>query len=60
MSVLCFPSFQLGVYQKAFEHLGNALTYDPANYKVLQALELQGLPIDGPMTSVDDQTQAIG
>lgn len=25
---------QLGDYQKAFEHLGNALTYDPGNYKV--------------------------
>ncbi|KAB1257360.1 Bardet-Biedl syndrome 4 protein [Camelus dromedarius] len=24
---------QLGIYQKAFEHLGNALTYDPTNYK---------------------------
>ncbi|XP_041535567.1 Bardet-Biedl syndrome 4 protein isoform X1 [Microtus oregoni] len=28
---------QLGVYQKAFEHLGNALTYDPANYKAILA-----------------------
>lgn len=27
--------FQLGKYQKAFEHLGNALTFDPNNYKVL-------------------------
>lgn len=26
---------KLGIYQKAFEHLGNALTYDPTNYKVL-------------------------
>jgi len=25
---------QLGDYPKAFEHLGNALTYDPGNYKV--------------------------
>nr|XP_029502413.1 Bardet-Biedl syndrome 4 protein-like [Oncorhynchus nerka] len=25
---------QLGKYQKAFEHLGNALTHDPNNYKV--------------------------
>ncbi|XP_012996875.1 Bardet-Biedl syndrome 4 protein isoform X1 [Cavia porcellus] len=28
---------QLGVYQKAFEHLGNALTYDPTNYKAILA-----------------------
>ncbi|KAM5242920.1 BBSome complex member BBS4 isoform 5-T6 [Hipposideros larvatus] len=28
---------QLGIYQKAFEHLGNALTYDPANYKAILA-----------------------
>ncbi|MGH0115363.1 UNVERIFIED_CONTAM: hypothetical protein FKN15_006791 [Acipenser sinensis] len=27
----------LGVYQKAFEHLGNALTYDPNNYKAILA-----------------------
>lgn len=26
--------FQLGDYQKAFEHLGKALTYDQGNYKV--------------------------
>lgn len=30
--ILFFP--QLGKYQKAFEHLGNALTFDPSNYKV--------------------------
>ncbi|XP_066557858.1 BBSome complex member BBS4 isoform X2 [Amia ocellicauda] len=28
---------QLGIYQKAFEHLGNALTYDPNNYKAILA-----------------------
>ncbi|XP_008335286.2 BBSome complex member BBS4 isoform X2 [Cynoglossus semilaevis] len=28
---------QLGKYQKAFEHLGNALTYDPNNYKAILA-----------------------
>ncbi|XP_004712076.1 Bardet-Biedl syndrome 4 protein isoform X1 [Echinops telfairi] len=28
---------QLGIYQKAFEHLGNALTYDPTNYKATLA-----------------------
>ncbi|XP_029431669.1 Bardet-Biedl syndrome 4 protein isoform X2 [Rhinatrema bivittatum] len=28
---------QLGVFQKAFEHLGNALTYDPSNYKAILA-----------------------
>ncbi|XP_078541157.1 BBSome complex member BBS4 isoform X1 [Lissotriton helveticus] len=28
---------QLGVYQKAFEHLGNALTYDPGNCKAILA-----------------------
>ncbi|XP_036763688.2 Bardet-Biedl syndrome 4 protein isoform X6 [Manis pentadactyla] len=28
---------QLGIYQKAFEHLGNALTYDPTNYKAILA-----------------------
>ncbi|KAK2103286.1 Bardet-Biedl syndrome 4 protein [Saguinus oedipus] len=27
----------LGIYQKAFEHLGNALTYDPTNYKAILA-----------------------
>uniref|UniRef100_A0A8C7TBB6 BBSome complex member BBS4 n=1 Tax=Oncorhynchus mykiss TaxID=8022 RepID=A0A8C7TBB6_ONCMY len=27
----------LGKYQKAFEHLGNALTYDPNNYKAILA-----------------------
>ena len=26
--------FQLGQTSKAFEHLGNALTYDPSNVKV--------------------------
>ena len=30
--MLCFC--QLGKYQKAFEYLGNALTFDPNNYKV--------------------------
>nr|XP_042707527.1 Bardet-Biedl syndrome 4 protein isoform X5 [Chrysemys picta bellii] len=30
---------QLGVYQKAFEHLGNALTYDPTNYKAISCLK---------------------
>uniref|UniRef100_A0A3Q0SA92 Bardet-Biedl syndrome 4 n=1 Tax=Amphilophus citrinellus TaxID=61819 RepID=A0A3Q0SA92_AMPCI len=29
--------FQLGKYQKAFEHLGNALTFDPNNYKAILA-----------------------
>lgn len=33
---LCFR--QLGKYQKAFEHLGNALTFDPNNYKVCYTL----------------------
>ncbi|RXM94717.1 Bardet-Biedl syndrome 4 protein [Acipenser ruthenus] len=36
----CFEklaSYSLGVYQKAFEHLGNALTYDPNNYKAILA-----------------------
>ncbi|KAJ7418909.1 Bardet-Biedl syndrome 4 protein [Pitangus sulphuratus] len=28
---------QTGDYQKAFEHLGNALTYDPGNYKATLA-----------------------
>nr|XP_033776182.1 Bardet-Biedl syndrome 4 protein isoform X3 [Geotrypetes seraphini] len=28
---------QLGVFQKAFEHLGNALTYDSSNYKAILA-----------------------
>ncbi|KAM9063654.1 Bardet-Biedl syndrome 4 protein isoform X1 [Sarcophilus harrisii] len=28
---------QLGIYQKAFEHLGNALTFDPTNYKAILA-----------------------
>ncbi|XP_054989915.1 Bardet-Biedl syndrome 4 protein isoform X1 [Sorex araneus] len=28
---------ELGIYQKAFEHLGNALTYDPTNYKAILA-----------------------
>uniref|UniRef100_A0A671UKS0 Bardet-Biedl syndrome 4 n=1 Tax=Sparus aurata TaxID=8175 RepID=A0A671UKS0_SPAAU len=32
---LCFR--QLGKYQKAFEHLGNALTFDPNNYKAILA-----------------------
>ncbi|XP_045141714.1 Bardet-Biedl syndrome 4 protein isoform X3 [Echinops telfairi] len=30
---------QLGIYQKAFEHLGNALTYDPTNYKAISCLK---------------------
>lgn len=34
MCNLCSSAFQLGKYQKAFEHLGNALTFDPNNYKV--------------------------
>uniref|UniRef100_A0A673K6N3 Bardet-Biedl syndrome 4 protein-like n=1 Tax=Sinocyclocheilus rhinocerous TaxID=307959 RepID=A0A673K6N3_9TELE len=32
----CFILF-LGKYQKAFEHLGNALTYDPNNFKAILA-----------------------
>ncbi|XP_053320997.1 Bardet-Biedl syndrome 4 protein [Spea bombifrons] len=28
---------QNGLYQKAFEYLGNALTYDPSNYKAILA-----------------------
>ncbi|XP_014310495.1 Bardet-Biedl syndrome 4 protein [Myotis lucifugus] len=28
---------QVGFYKKAFEHLGNALTYDPINYKAILA-----------------------
>ncbi|XP_062998416.1 Bardet-Biedl syndrome 4 protein isoform X2 [Elgaria multicarinata webbii] len=28
---------ELEIYQKAFEHLGNALTYDPSNYKAILA-----------------------
>ena len=28
---------QIGQYQKAFEHLGNALTYDPSNAKAILA-----------------------
>ncbi|XP_066244639.1 Bardet-Biedl syndrome 4 protein isoform X2 [Saccopteryx leptura] len=28
---------QLGIHKKAFEHLGNALTYDPTNYKAILA-----------------------
>ncbi|KAF4017077.1 hypothetical protein G4228_008807, partial [Cervus hanglu yarkandensis] len=28
---------QLGIYQKAFEHLGNTLTYDPTNHKAILA-----------------------
>ncbi|XP_069382267.1 Bardet-Biedl syndrome 4 protein isoform X3 [Paralichthys olivaceus] len=28
---------QLGKYQRAFEHLGNALTFDPNNYKAILA-----------------------
>uniref|UniRef100_M3Z0E8 BBSome complex member BBS4 n=1 Tax=Mustela putorius furo TaxID=9669 RepID=M3Z0E8_MUSPF len=35
-SLSCFFS-KLGIYQKAFEHLGNALTYDPTNYKAILA-----------------------
>lgn len=46
--LLLFP--KLGIYQKAFEHLGNALTYDPTNYKVLQAVKPQSLHTDGPTT----------
>ncbi|XP_059801858.1 Bardet-Biedl syndrome 4 protein isoform X2 [Hypanus sabinus] len=30
---------QLGMYQKAFEHLGNALTYNPNNYKAISCLK---------------------
>uniref|UniRef100_A0A8C1HL23 Bardet-Biedl syndrome 4 n=1 Tax=Cyprinus carpio carpio TaxID=630221 RepID=A0A8C1HL23_CYPCA len=30
---------QLGKYQKAFEHLGNALTYDPNNFKAISCLK---------------------
>ncbi|KAB1257362.1 Bardet-Biedl syndrome 4 protein [Camelus dromedarius] len=44
---------QLGIYQKAFEHLGNALTYDPTNYKVLQAVKPQSLHTDGPLAPTD-------
>ena len=30
-------ALQLGNFQKAFEHLGNALTYDPSNVKAILA-----------------------
>ncbi|XP_055790837.1 Bardet-Biedl syndrome 4 protein isoform X4 [Salvelinus fontinalis] len=30
---------QQGKYQKAFEHLGNALTYDPNNFKAISCLK---------------------
>uniref|UniRef100_A0A3Q1K7N2 BBSome complex member BBS4 n=1 Tax=Anabas testudineus TaxID=64144 RepID=A0A3Q1K7N2_ANATE len=37
-TISCFAFFgQLGKYQKAFEHLGNALTFDPNNYKAILA-----------------------
>lgn len=45
-SLVCFFS-KLGIYQKAFEHLGNALIYDPTNYKVCWALLPQSLYIHG-------------
>lgn len=35
-----FSLFELGKYQKAFEHLGNALTFDPNNYKVCGYLHI--------------------
>lgn len=37
--ILWFAFSKLGIYQKAFEHLGNTLTYDPTNYKVLLAVK---------------------
>lgn len=37
---------QLGKYQKAFEHLGNALTFDPHNYKVRRSATGGGSPIN--------------
>lgn len=40
MCNLCSSVFQLGKYQKAFEHLGNALTFDPNNYKVCCSFSL--------------------
>ncbi|XP_025025289.1 Bardet-Biedl syndrome 4 protein isoform X4 [Python bivittatus] len=30
---------ELEIYQKAFEYLGNALTYDPCNYKAISCLK---------------------
>lgn len=39
--MLIFFFSQLGDYQRAFEHLGNTLTYDPGNYKVSQRYQLQ-------------------
>lgn len=38
-----FIFWQLGKYQKAFEHLGNALTFDPNNYKVCGYLHKQAV-----------------
>lgn len=45
---------KLGIYQKAFEHLGNALTYDPTNYKVLQTIKPQSLYSDAPSAAKGD------
>lgn len=45
MCNLCSSAFQLGKYQKAFEHLGNALTFDPNNYKVCGFPLYLSLPI---------------
>ncbi|XP_007906956.2 Bardet-Biedl syndrome 4 protein [Callorhinchus milii] len=37
LTTLGLQYLQLGLYQKAFEHLGNALTYDSNNYKAILA-----------------------
>lgn len=41
--ILTYFFSQLGDYQKAFEHLGKALTYDQGNYKVSGGVEMNQL-----------------
>lgn len=50
---------QLGDYQKAFEHLGNALTYDPGNYKVSCGMETNQLNDDETPLKTNSSIRAL-
>lgn len=50
---------QTGDYQKAFEHLGNVLTYDPGNYKVWWGVEMHQLNHEGTPPKANSTVRAL-
>lgn len=50
---------QTGDYQKAFEHLGNVLTYDPGNYKVWWGVQMNPLNYEGTPPKANSTVWAL-